>query len=465
VVRRCREPTRPRYRRASRPEEAGHRALPQGEFGLEVLAPVGARRFAEQRSVPASRQSPVARGVAIAARTVTPLVRRHEEPVAPRRADQARLRARLAGRGRAILALDGVRPDVGHEVLRVPRDRLSGAVLPARSLLGSTAAELAPRLREVAAARPVPLAGVIADGQASIRHAVRAALPEVPQRLCQSHPLREAAKPIVAAARHAKRPREKAVRGVRPIERALEGRADAEADAIRGYCLARRSALTDDGRPPLCASGRRRHDRLAATRAPLARVAVQGGSRRNSPRASACSPGGARRRRTAGRPVAAPTAGSMARRTCSPTTPVARARRSAPTTRRCSRRWSPGKRPWTRWLRRSTSSRRCPPATPHGASTATTCPSCRAPTTPWRTSSARRATMSGAPAAAGVPRRGASCAGRSGASAAARLRRFDATERRPDDRAGCRAQRRFRRAPDAYLSALEQQLSQPVLPP
>ena len=38
------------------------------------------------------------------------------------------------------------------------------------------------------------------------------------------------------------------MRGVRPIERAVEGHHDAEAAAIRGYCLAIRSALTDDGR-------------------------------------------------------------------------------------------------------------------------------------------------------------------------------------------------------------------------
>ena len=66
----------------------------------------------------------------------------------------------------------------------------------------------------------------------------------------------------------------KEVRGVRPIERALEGRADPEATAMRGYCLAVRSALTDDGRPPLCASGLRLHDRLTAIHASLVRVAV-----------------------------------------------------------------------------------------------------------------------------------------------------------------------------------------------
>ena len=69
------------------------------------------------------------------------------------------------------------------------------------------------------------------------------------------HYLREAAKPLYEADRHAKKELKKHVRGVRPIERAREERTDPEAEAMRGYCLAVRSALTDDGPPPLEAPG------------------------------------------------------------------------------------------------------------------------------------------------------------------------------------------------------------------
>jgi hypothetical protein len=65
----------------------------------------------------------------------------------------------------------------------------------------------------------------------------------------------------------------KLLRGVRPIERSIEQRNDVEADAIRGYCLAVRSALTDDGRPPLEAPGLKLHERIAAVVASLTRVA------------------------------------------------------------------------------------------------------------------------------------------------------------------------------------------------
>ncbi len=333
AVRRCQDPACPWYQRAYRPEEEGHWALPHGEFGLDVIALVGALRYGEHRSVPEIHQALVARGVAIAARSVTNLLYRYEELVALRLADQTRLRARLAQQDQVILALDGLQPDVGHEVLWVLRDCVSGEVLLARSLLGSTEAELVPLLREVAAAVPVPIRGVISDGQESIRNAVRTALPDVPHQLCQFHYLREAAKPIFEADRHAKVLLKKEVRGVRPIERALEGRDDAARTAMRGYCLAVRSALTDDGRPPLCASGLRLHDRLTAIHASLGRVAERGGSPGSSAASSSSSHGASPRRPTTGRPSAPPTRGSIRRRTSSPTTTGSRARPSALTTR------------------------------------------------------------------------------------------------------------------------------------
>ena len=122
----------------------------------------------------------------------------------------------------------------------------------------------------------MPIAGVITDGQLSIRAAVAQALPEVPHQLCHFHYLREAAKPIAEADRHAKKVLKKHVRGVRPLARAAEGRTDPEAEVLRGYCSAVRSALTDDGRPPLAAAGLQLHDRLTAIAQSLERVEKRG---------------------------------------------------------------------------------------------------------------------------------------------------------------------------------------------
>ncbi len=173
---------------------------------------------------------------------------------------------------------------MGHEVLWVLRDVLSGEVLLARALLGSGEDQLVPLFQEVVQALGdnLPILGVISDGQRSIRNAVRRALPGVPHQLCQFHFLREAARPIYEADRHAKVQLKKNLRGIRKIERRLGARNDQHAGVLTAYCLAVRSALTDDGRPPLVASGLRLKQRVEQIEASLGHVleTQKGGPRR-----------------------------------------------------------------------------------------------------------------------------------------------------------------------------------------
>jgi hypothetical protein len=257
--------------------------LPQYEVGLDVIALVGTLRHTQHKSVTEIHAELVRRGVAVCARTVTNLLDRYDELLALSTSDPIRLRQVTAAAGRVILAIDGPQPDVGHEVLWVVRDVLSGEILLAKSLLSSCQDDLAKLIDEVRKVLPVPVAGVISDGQIPIRNAVAKALPGVPHQLCHFHYLNEAATPIYEADRHAKVQLKKTVRGVRPIERAVEGREDADAQAVRGYCAAVRSALTDDGRPPLEASGLKLRDRLAKVAASLKRV---GGGRKGGFRRS-----------------------------------------------------------------------------------------------------------------------------------------------------------------------------------
>jgi hypothetical protein len=280
-LRSCRNPDCSRRGVCLRPDQEGRFALPHHEFGLDVVATVGSLRHAEHRSIPEIHAELTRRGVVICERTVTNLLDRYDELLALSCSDTERLRRVTSKAGRVILAIDGLQPDVGHEVLWVIRDVLSGEILLARSLLSSTQDDLAKLLGAVKGALQVPIAGVVSDGQTSIRKAVAEALKGVPHQLCHFHYLREAATPVYEADRHAKVQLKKKVRGIRPIERKVEGRDDPEAEAIRGYCAAVRSALTDDGRPPLEASGLKLADRLAKVAQSLDRVAVKRGSRRN----------------------------------------------------------------------------------------------------------------------------------------------------------------------------------------
>src|SRR4051794_27256419 len=276
-IRRCERDDCSRHHRPYRPEAEGAIALPEHEFGLEVIALVGRLRHREHRSVPEIHQTLRARGVAIAERSVTNLLDRYDDLLSTSLSDSARLRDLLARQGRVILALDGLQPDVGHEVLWVIRDCRSGEVLLARSLLSGTAGDLALLLREVASAVGVPVAGVVSDGQTAIRRAVEPALPGVPHQLCQSHFLREAARPIFAADRHAKTVLKTHVRGVRPIERAAEQASDPQAAVLQGYGAAVRSAITDDGHAPLAAAGLKLKERLEKVADSVERVVEKAG--------------------------------------------------------------------------------------------------------------------------------------------------------------------------------------------
>jgi MULE transposase domain len=216
-----------------------------------------------------------ARGLAISEREVTHLMQRYEELVSLRLTDRERLKARLQKQGHVMLAIDGLQPDVGHEVLWVVRDCLSEEILLARPLLSSTQGDLTALLTEVKQVLEpweVPVKGVISDGEETIGSAVAFVFPEVVHQLCQFHSLKDAIKPFYEADRHAKTLLKKQMRGVRPIERALEEHPTPENDAIRDYCLAVRASLTDDGRSPLEASGLRLYDRLTQVNDSIARV-------------------------------------------------------------------------------------------------------------------------------------------------------------------------------------------------
>src|SRR5262249_22534808 len=259
-IRRCPNPDCPRFLRPYRPEAEPHFALPSHEFGLDVLARVGRLRHAEHRSIPEIHRELTGRGRVVAPRTVTNLLDRYDELRALATADPKRLGPWLRPRRRALLAIDGLQPEVGHEVLRVLRDCLSGEILWARRLRSSTAPDLAGLITAVRTALPVPITGVVSDGQGPIRKAVQKALKGVPHPLCHFPSLREAAQPISEADRHAQTEWKQRVRGIRPIERPAAKPAesdpeDEESAIVRGSCAAVRAAWTDDGLPPRAAAG------------------------------------------------------------------------------------------------------------------------------------------------------------------------------------------------------------------
>jgi hypothetical protein len=280
-IRRCPQSTCTRYHKPLRPEAEGHMALPHHEFGLDVLAHIGNLRYRQQRTGAEIHHDLVTRGMVLAQRSVTNLLDRYDELLAVSASDPARLHPLLRDEGRVILAIDGLQPDVGHEVLWVVRDCLSGEILWAQALLSSATDDLAQLLRHATTRLPVPVVAVVSDGQPTIRGAVAQVLPGVAHQLCQFHFLREAGTPIYEMDRHAKKELKKTVRAVRVVERQVEARTGLRAEAVMGYCQAVRSALTDDGRPPLDDKGLLLHTRLDQIATSIERVTQKGGHRAN----------------------------------------------------------------------------------------------------------------------------------------------------------------------------------------
>ena len=137
-------------------------------------------------------------------------------------------------------------------------------------------------LSRVVEALPQTITAVVSDGQLSIRNAVAIALPGIPHQVCHYHYYKEAFKPITDADRHAKKELKKLVRQrtcphvVRPIERSVADQQDPISEVVKGYCLAVRSALTDDGHPPLDAPGVRLYERLTSIHSSLEGVEKRG---------------------------------------------------------------------------------------------------------------------------------------------------------------------------------------------
>ena len=84
------------------------------------------------------------KGLSVSERTVSNLLARYDEVVAVQMSDSERIGKIVAQHSQVILAIDGMQPDVGHEVLWVIREVLSGEILLAKTLLSSTSDDLAP---------------------------------------------------------------------------------------------------------------------------------------------------------------------------------------------------------------------------------------------------------------------------------------------------------------------------------
>lgn len=77
------------------------------------------------------------RGICVGQRSVSHLLERYDELLALSLNNKQRIQEIGREDKRVILAIDGMQPDVGHEVLWVIRECLTGEILLARTLLSA----------------------------------------------------------------------------------------------------------------------------------------------------------------------------------------------------------------------------------------------------------------------------------------------------------------------------------------
>ncbi len=92
------------------------------EFGLDVIAYAGSLRYQEHRSVPQIHRALRQKGVSICQRSVSNILDRYDELLSVSVTDKNRMEKVLGSQKQVILAIDGLQPQVGHEVLWVIRD-------------------------------------------------------------------------------------------------------------------------------------------------------------------------------------------------------------------------------------------------------------------------------------------------------------------------------------------------------
>src|SRR4051794_41534896 len=112
-IRWCEQEGCSRFHVPYRPEAESALALPQQEFGLDVIALVGLLRHRDHRSVPEIHAALRARGVEIAERSVTNLLDRYDELLATNLTDTRRLRRALKGQRGGCPAVAGAAPRPG----------------------------------------------------------------------------------------------------------------------------------------------------------------------------------------------------------------------------------------------------------------------------------------------------------------------------------------------------------------
>jgi hypothetical protein len=274
--------------------------LPRRIYGLEVTLYVGEGHILGGSSLFQITRDLNKRGVPIDQRHTGRVFRDFMALTQLARGDEAALRDRLRAQGGIVPMFDGVQFDERSPVLYLVWDAVSGEPLFGERKPYRGEDDLVPLLERVRAMN-VPVIGIVTDKEKGLVPAVDRVFPSVPYQYCQTHYLKNCAKPLAAdltALQASVRRRAEAVREIgklvvssKPAEEeagaASEATADPsdsapttaessrptpasdlarEVDLVRDVCELVRVNSHVNGKAPLDPTELKRHERLEKVR-------------------------------------------------------------------------------------------------------------------------------------------------------------------------------------------------------
>lgn len=169
--------------------------LPGRVYGLEVTLYIGERHLCDGISLAQVTRELNNRGVPVDQRHTCRIFRDFMALTSLSRGEDETLCSKLCAQGGIILMCDGVQFEERSPVLYLVWDAISGTPLFGERKPRRGEDDLVPLLERVRAMN-VPVIGVVTDKESGLVPAVKRVFPDVPYQYCQTHFLRNCAKPL-----------------------------------------------------------------------------------------------------------------------------------------------------------------------------------------------------------------------------------------------------------------------------
>jgi hypothetical protein len=192
---RCGDETCPGRAKVFRPLEDLRFALPRMNFGTDVVVAVGGRHLERHESLGLIAGELTQGGVLISQTSAGRLLRCYLALTDLARGDDETVRKRLRARGGIVPMIDGVQFDEHSPVVYLVWDALSGEPLFGERRPFKSADDLKSLLLRVKEME-VPVIGIVSDKEKGLVPAVTEVFPDAPYQFCQTHFLKNCAKPL-----------------------------------------------------------------------------------------------------------------------------------------------------------------------------------------------------------------------------------------------------------------------------